>query len=259
MFRLLRQTTQQVAKGGLMWLQRATALRAPVRSFGDDDCKPDVCVDKPVETRCGPPSLRKPCEITPEKKEEPKDLPKPPKPFKSMWDIEGCPPIVCQLPSRYDIKYYRVSDKEKRKYQVTWNDCPRMVVKPRKVCLYETMVRPKPCRRKRKVNPKEGAPPMQNSLECIKKEDSNCRRITMPCCKPARIPPTCKAALKGLSGCKKRNAPYPSFSECKKGDLLELPPTECKCLEAFAMCEAWAVLRRRLALGKGPAKKCGEA
>ncbi|XP_034120404.1 uncharacterized protein LOC117578790 isoform X3 [Drosophila guanche] len=166
MFRLLRQKTQQLA-----WcVQRATPLRLPARSFGDDDCKPDVCVDTPVETRCGPPSLRKPCGETPKKKEEPRDLPKPKARFKSMWEMDGCPLVVCELPVRYDVKYYRISDKEKRKYQVTWNECPRMVVKPRKVCLHQTMVRPKPCRRKRKVNLKDGAPAMLNPMECLPKE-----------------------------------------------------------------------------------------
>ncbi|BFG06014.1 uncharacterized protein DMAD_04614 [Drosophila madeirensis] len=255
MFRLLRHRTQQLAR----CVQRATPLRLPARSFGDDDCKPDMCVDTPVETRCGPPSLRKPCGETPKKKEAPKDLPKPKAPFKSMWYMDGCPPVVCELPVRYDVKYYRISDKEKRRYQVTWNECPRMVVKPRKVCLHQTMIRPKPCRRKRKVNRKDGAPAMLNPMECLPKSaDDKCRRITMPCCKPARVPPNCKSAFKGLSDCKKRRAPYPSFSECKKDELLEPPPTECKCLENPAMCETWAALRHRLSLGRGPVKKCGE-
>ncbi|XP_068147027.1 uncharacterized protein [Drosophila tropicalis] len=225
-----------------------------------DDCDPmKQCEDKPPAVGCGPSSLSKnPCGVTKTKKpkEKSKEVKKPK--FQSMWHIEDCERIDdCDLPPRYDIKYYRISDKLKRKYQVTWDECPRMLIKPKKVCLRDSIV-PRPlCRRVRKEVSKASPCLTVNPMECKKKAVAKCPRFTMPCCKPARNPPSCSRA-RSKSKCVKRNAPYPSFSECQKDALLGLPPTECRCLDSVSLCEAWAHLRRRLARGQGLTFKCGK-
>ncbi|ALC40912.1 CG2127 [Drosophila busckii] len=227
-----------------------------LRKYSDDDHCEDKCAQKEEEKACGPAVLRAyPCGNKPEEPEKPK--PKPPKTaHKSMWDIDGCEPDICVLPLRYDMKYYRISDKEKRKYQVTWNECPRLLVKPKKVCLYEKVVRPKIKRRKR-CPPKPMVVPIAPDAAC-EKGKRTCPTISMPCCKSARKPPDCSVGFRGPAKCDKPLAPYPSFSECQKDPFEEPKPTECKCLNAAALCEAWAEMRRRIAMGKSTIPKCGE-
>ncbi|EDW89335.1 uncharacterized protein LOC6528580 [Drosophila yakuba] len=198
------------------------------------------------------------------KKEEPKKKSNKPKlsaRMRSMWYIPDCEyEPKCDMPVRYDIQHYRISDKDARQYQVTWNECPRMVIKPKKVCIHSKRPRPKPCRRQRKTVVATARPsmPMLNPMECKKPEDSSpCPRWTLPCCKPARIPPSCHRERRPTD-CTKRPAPYPSFSECKREELTKAPPTECLCLKVPMVCEMWAELRRRIARGKGAVLKCGE-
>ncbi|XP_070134908.1 uncharacterized protein [Drosophila bipectinata] len=200
------------------------------------------------------------------KKKEPKEKPKKklitPDQLKmqSMWYVPGCEyEKKCYVPARLDIKHYRVSNKEEREYQVTWNECPRLLIKPRKVCIYQRSSKPKRCRRKRKVPAATARPslPMLNPMECKKAEKLECPRWVLPCCKPVRNPPSCKLN-RTISKCKKIKAPYPSFSECKKEALNESPPVECQCLRIPMACEMWAELRRRIARGKDPTIKCGE-
>lgn len=227
-----------------------------------DDCEPvKQCEEEKATAHCAPASLAKnPCGKKEVKKGKPKkeEKPKTKSNIISMWQIDDCErEIKCDNPPRYDIKYYRISDKFKRKYQVTWNECPRMLIKPKKVCLRDSIV-PRPrCRRVRKVLSKAAQCDTVNPMECLKaKVAGPCPRVTMPCCKAARFPPSC-AATRSKSKCKKRNAPYPSFSECQKEALEDLPPSECRCLDAPSLCEAWAHLRRRIARGQGMTFKCG--
>ncbi|EDW00803.1 uncharacterized protein LOC6560282 [Drosophila grimshawi] len=179
-------------------------------------------------------------------------VPKPPvkkPPLVSMWKIKDCEPSdICVLDLRYDMKYYSISDKRKRKYQITWNECPRLLIKPKKVCVYDKIRRPKIKRRKRRA--------VAKGSKVAKK--GKCVYITAPCCKVGRRPPKCKSAFPSLGNCEKRKTPYPSFSECKKDPMIPLPPVECRCLDLPALCDAWAILRRRIARGKKPIKKCGE-
>ncbi|EDW60835.1 uncharacterized protein Dvir_GJ20641 [Drosophila virilis] len=222
----------------------------PVRHYSDkEECKPVAA------STCGLVLNEYTCGLKPTKMYVPKPKVTRP-PLVSMWKIENCEPDLCTLDLRYDMKYYRISDKKKRKYQVTWNECPRLLVKPRKVCLYEKMVRPKIERRKHaKVLP---VPQVAKSCIALLAKDT-CVYVKAPCCKVGRRPPKCRAAFPTPGQCEKRKTPYPSFSECQKDAVIPLPPAECKCLSAFALCDAWAVLRRRIARGQTPAKKCGEA
>lgn len=187
--------------------------------------------------------------------------PKGPRRFISMWDIPGCEyEPKCDVPVRSDIAHYRISDKEARDYQVTWVECPRLVIKPKKVCIHQKHPRPKRCRRQRKSVAATARPsmPMLNPMKCKEPEaQGTCPHWTMPCCKPGRIPPSCQR-VRRLTPCKKRRAPYPSFSECKHEELTRGPPVECLCLRVPMACEVWAEVRRRIARGKNAVPKCGE-
>lgn len=212
-----------------------------------DKCAP------PEDGSCGQQILKEyPCNLPPESQKR-YEAPEKPK-FESMWNLKDCTSDVCVLDLRYDMKYYRISDKKKRKYQVTWNECPRILIKPKKVCVQEGMKRPEIKRRKR-VPADSIKPPAQS---CTAESANKCVYVINPCCKVGRRPAKCEAAFL-KKDCVKRKAPYPSFSECDKEPYNEVPPVECACLVTPALCDAWAVLRRRLALGKPQAKKCGDA
>ncbi|XP_017079512.1 uncharacterized protein LOC108113446 [Drosophila eugracilis] len=257
--------------GGNSVLRQQLLCRNYSSKSSDDDCgAPKKCeTEKTAGVRsCGPAHFKGTiCDAArggkPKKKVEAKETNKPKKTskFKSMWDIPGCEyEPKCDMNVRSDVKYYRISDKEARQYQVTWNECPRLVIKPKKVCIDQKHPRPKPCRRQRKTVAVTARPsmPMLNPMECKKPEDqSPCPRWELPCCKPSRVPPSCHR-VRRLSDCKKRKAPYPSFSECKREELTKAPPIECLCLQTPMACEMWAELRRRIARGRSAILKCGE-
>lgn len=236
-----------------------------------EECpKPKTCeAEKDVSKSCGPAHFKGTiCQMGQKKKKKEVDEDKPKKTMetadelrmKSMWYVPGCEyEKKCYVPVRLDIKHYRISNKAEREYQVTWNECPRLLIKPKKVCIYQKSTRPKPCRRKRKVNAATARPSMTmlNPMVCKKEDKLVCPRWVLPCCEPVRNPPSCKLTRR-ISKCKKRLAPYPSFSECKKDALAEAPPVECLCLKVPMACEMWAELRRRIARGKDPIVKCGE-
>lgn len=216
------------------------------------------CAPEKTEATCGNKILKEyPCNVAQEQFEHKTPQAKPD--FKSMWTVDGCDTELCILPLRYDMKYYRISDKQKRDYQVTWNECPRLLIKPKKVCIREGMKRPEIKRRQRPpaVEGQVAKPP--DPADCGKgASKTKCVYVVNPCCKVGRRPATCEVA-RYKTDCTKRKAPYPSFSECDKEPLNEAPNIECKCLDLPALCDAWIVLRRRLAMGWPPAKKCGDA
>ncbi|EDW10141.1 uncharacterized protein LOC6580359 [Drosophila mojavensis] len=221
------------------------------RYYSDDKCE-----EKPQESKCGLVLNEYTCGQKPTEPYVPKPAAKQP-PLVSMWTIKDCDQdLSCAMDLRYDMKYYSISDKLKRKYQVTWNECPRLLIKPKKVCLYEKMKRPKIERRPRGAM--TGGTP-QKPPETLDKAKSACVYIKSVCCKTGRRPPKCKAAFPSLGNCEKRKTPYPSYSECIRDPAIPLPPVECGCLNKVFTCDAWAVLRRRVARGLTPHKLCGQA
>ncbi|XP_016943222.4 uncharacterized protein [Drosophila suzukii] len=260
------------SSGGSSVLRQHLVRRNYSSQSQDDDCgAPKKCeTEKAAGSKsCGPAHFKGTiCDAAkggrPKKKEAKKEKSnkvKTPSRLKSMWYIPGCEyEPKCDVNVRYDIRHYRISDKEARQYQVTWNECPRLVIKPKKVCIHQKHPRPKPCRRQRKATAATARPPMPmlNPMECRKPEDdSPCPRWVLPCCKPGRVPPSCHR-VRRPTDCTKRPAPYPSFSECKRDELTKGAPIECLCLRVPMACEMWAELRRRIARGKGAVLKCGE-
>ncbi|XP_017044486.1 uncharacterized protein LOC108090367 [Drosophila ficusphila] len=264
-----RELRPQMTNPGGSSVLRQHLVRRNYSSKSDDNCgAPKECETEATSASksCGPARFKGTiCDAGKAKKkaapakEKPKA--KKAKKFKSMWDIPGCEyEPKCDVNVRLDIKHYRISNKEAREYQVTWNECPRLVIKPKKVCIHHKHPRPKPCRRQRKEASATARPsmPMLNPMECKSPEDgSPCPRWTLPCCKPSRVPPSCHR-VRRLTDCKKKPAPYPSFSECQRDELTKAPPIECLCLQTPMACEMWAELRRRIARGKGAVLKCGE-
>ncbi|XP_020800521.1 uncharacterized protein LOC110177891 [Drosophila serrata] len=267
--------------GGGGALNISSVLRQQMRSYSknvdpsgsDDNCgAPKECqtTAKEGSKSCGPAHFKgNICDMVkgrkPKKEEEKKESKAKKakaKKFTSMWDIPGCEyEPMCDVPVRLDIAHYRITDKQARAYQVTWTECPRLVIKPKKVCIHQKHPRPKPCRRKRKSQAATARPkvPMVNPMKCKEPQAAgSCPRWTLPCCKPGRFPPSC-ALTRRVTKCTKRRAPYPSFSECKKEELTVAPPTECRCLATPMACEVWAEIRRRIARGKSAMLKCGEA
>jgi len=151
----------------------------------------------------------------------------------------GNPCIDKDFPS-FDKCLYKESDKNKRKYQITWVECPPLQIKPKKICCSEKMKRPPIVRRKPKHKPdtacKQPCPPKQNLY---------CPRIKLPRCRPARIPPRCHN-VRYPADCHKIKAPYPAFSECSPRKLRKKRRTECECLDTIPYCNLLRYLNRRL-------------
>lgn len=213
------------------------------------------CDDGKPESTCGLVLNEYTCGLKPTEPYASKKYSAKPK-FVSMWALKDCERSPCVMDLRYDMKYYSISDKKKRKYQVTWNECPRLLIKPKKVCLYEKIKQPKI---ERRVRPSLSGrrPLVPKTVTALPK--TACVYVKSVCCKTGRLPPTCKTIASSPGKCEKRKAPYPSYSECLKDPTIPPPPVECNCISNVYTCDAWATLRRRLLLGKPPAKVCGEA
>ncbi|XP_022231292.1 uncharacterized protein LOC111080140 [Drosophila obscura] len=145
---------------------------------------------------------------------------------------------------RFDECLYKESDKAKRNYQVTWVECPPLVIKPKKICCYESGKRPPVARRKRKVKD-----------ECVEDKpcptEGACPKIASPGCKPVRDPVRCHI-VRIKTDCVKVKAPYPAYSECRRPKPPRRHRVECNCRDIPPMCvvyEARAKLERQ---GKTP-------
>lgn len=75
-----------------------------------------------------------------------------------------------------------------------------------------------------------------NSLPCLKRDPTlpklpqnndqqKCKKICMPCCLPAKDPPSCVKKL-GRKKCTPPQPPYPSYSQCMKPPQ---PSIDCEC------------------------------
>ncbi|SPP73709.1 uncharacterized protein LOC117578791 [Drosophila guanche] len=145
---------------------------------------------------------------------------------------------------RFDECLYKESDKRKRKYQVTWVECPPLQIKPKKICCFESGKRPPVARRKRKVKdlcvedkpcPTEGA----------------CPKMASPGCKPVRDPTRCEI-VRRKTDCVKVKAPYPAYSECRRSKPRRRRRVECNCLEIPPICLVYEAQNKLERQGKTP-------
>ncbi|XP_011180824.1 uncharacterized protein LOC105211185 [Zeugodacus cucurbitae] len=147
--------------------------------------------------------------------------------FPSHFNVEECCPPCRDVLPRFDDLYYKPSDKEKRKYQQTWSECPRLYILPRKICCTEHFDVPK--MEKRTFTRDDDQFNNYNVKTCRNNSQSRCAKITWPGCRKGREPSRC-FVIKQSSGCLKICTPYPSYSECKKPKPKSLRPVECTCL-----------------------------
>lgn len=214
----------------------------PIRSCDEIDCNEtrDSCC---VNTRI----RESPCTQSVKASEFKKRRP----PFESMWESykgkkfvrpealwhypkECCP--KCE-DVRFDVLYYSPSNKC-RDYQRTWWECcPRMV--PKRVCCWCDAVPPQVLRRRKPICAQSACTQGHEGkrLECHNKRSKGCQRLRMPCCRTARIPPSCKR-IPHPSDCEKIRCPFPSYSECLQEDPAVIPerPPECECLKQPPLC-----------------------
>lgn len=153
----------------------------------------------------------------------------------------GNPCIDMDFPS-FDKCLYKESDKNKRKYQITWVECPPLKIKPKKICCFAKVAHPPISRRKPKERPDTAC---KYQEPCEPKETLKCPRIRMPRCRPVRESVRCDT-VRMPSDCQKVKAPYPSFSECTRPKLPKKRRTECECLEKIAYCNLLRIINKRL-------------
>ncbi|XP_060657523.1 uncharacterized protein LOC132792260 [Drosophila nasuta] len=155
-----------------------------------------------------------------------------------MWDYpaECCP--KCD-DVRFDVLYYRPSTK-KQEYQRTWWECcPRMV--PKRVCCYCDAIPPEKTRRCLPLCPRTACNQDHEAkrLKCLNDKSKDCMRLTMPCCRAARVPPVCNIVRRPLD-CTKTKCPFPSYSECQQMEAANIPqrPPQCRCLDPPSQCDS---------------------
>uniref|UniRef100_A0A1A9W9M1 Uncharacterized protein n=1 Tax=Glossina brevipalpis TaxID=37001 RepID=A0A1A9W9M1_9MUSC len=196
---------------------------------------------------------RGPCEVKKKKKKKVER-----KPFKSMWATLPDYRPNCEITARTDDTLYHVSDKKTRKYQQTWKPCPKKKRK-QKICCFDCSAHQLPkstatapvnsaCEQsaeKLKIDYTLLQQCMEKSTSDLQKKEmmQPCRpKIKIPCCQPVRKNNKCQI-YRGLSGCKKQCAPYPSYSECTKPPKRKLHPIECRCLDMPMVCEGYDFLK----------------
>lgn len=180
---------------------------------------------------------------------------KPPKPFVSMWEtIPGYRDKDCIL--RLDNLHYKPSDKNSRKYQMTWEPCPSSVKRRRKICCFESAKLPTHCKgSKRSTSSKSACESEDANLKqdyhllkmCLGKKIekvSKCEKIVMPYC-PAVAKITRCARVRLPTDCQKVCTPYPSYSECQKDPGKKPHPRECGCLSNAMVCESMRFFERK--------------
>ncbi|CAD7012671.1 unnamed protein product [Ceratitis capitata] len=155
----------------------------------------------------------------------------------SMWLNPECCLDVCKdvLP-RFDDLYYKPSDKAKRKYTRTWNECPELRIAPRKICCFENISLPPMEKRKKSSQPKTAcAVPVHEEKSCSLVANKRCVKIRLPGCNTVRDPPKC-FVIKPPANCRKICTPYPAFSECMRPKPKPRRPAECNCLIVAPLC-----------------------
>lgn len=225
----------------------------PVRPCSEKDC-----AEPPSYSCCVSSELAR--HICREKESNSKNNPAP---FQSMWKTHNLktevppqymqwnyPPECCPQCEevRFDVIYYRPSNKF-RDFQRTWWECSPRVL-PKKVCCFWDAIPPEFEKRQRPICPRSLCTPedQKNRLACINKKSGGCMRLAMPCCRvAARFPPDCTKERK-KTDCSKPKCPFPSYSECDREDLAVLPerPAECRCLDDTFKCLAVKYMTERV-------------
>ncbi|XP_017044492.1 uncharacterized protein LOC108090373 [Drosophila ficusphila] len=165
------------------------------------------------------------------------------------------PADCCDDPCReryppYDQCYYEISDKAKRKYQVTWVECPPIQIKPKKICCFEAAKHPPITRRKRKEFVADAKCPQEETCPVA---SGPCPKITLPGCKAVKD--TSCYIVRRKTDCTKVKAPYPSFSECSHAAIRKPRGIECNCLAVPSACD---LLRETMKNEGNPRKgNCG--
>lgn len=131
----------------------------------------------------------------------------------------------------FDECLYKESDKNKRKYQITWTECPKVAIQPKKICCFKNVTKPPIERRPPKFKPDTAC---KIEKQCVD-EDSPCPKINLPGCRPGRNPPKCDT-VRTVTNCTKIKVPYPAFSECSRAKLRLPKRTECTCLDEIMGC-----------------------
>ncbi|XP_023163104.2 uncharacterized protein LOC111594155 [Drosophila hydei] len=182
--------------------------------------------------------------------------------FRSMWKepankskeqlaLWTFPPECCPTCENtpFDVLYYRPS-KKCRPYQRTWWECcPRMV--PKRVCCWGDAIPPETERRCRSssIQTPCSAGKDKGRKKCNER-GQDCPRLTLACCRAARVPPSC-LIKRSPKDCAKPKCPYPSFSECKPIDLAVIPgrAPECRCKNLMSICDSVRVDHRKDEIG----------
>lgn len=169
----------------------------------------------------------------------------------SIWENPECCTNPCPdfLP-RFDELYYKTNNEQRCTYQQTWVECPKMQIKPKKVCCFEQLAALPPLvKRSPKQKPQTACLQNGSKVCTINNKDRNCPKLYMSGCQSARTIPKCKRQ-RSPKHCQKECTPYPSFSECLKEATMSTHPVECKCLNLPMMCEVWSEMRRRMTFVK---------
>ncbi|XP_017044493.1 uncharacterized protein LOC108090374 [Drosophila ficusphila] len=153
-----------------------------------------------------------------------------------------CPCASAVPPS--DLTLYKPSDKLNRHYQRTWCECEVEERKRKAICTCRPVTFP---RRPRRTPPLEkvcadGSESLGLGSCRPKKAPTTCPRFKLPFCKEVRKI-RC-GPYRPHAGCIRPRTKYPSFSECHRDPLPEVPPP-CFCINQPAMCEVWNYYRMR--------------
>ncbi|XP_017044488.1 uncharacterized protein LOC108090370 [Drosophila ficusphila] len=195
--------------------------KPPPPPSGKKECK--------VRTHCIPAAFCKEEDRFKSMWDPPKNLP-PPYPFVVTRSNELCcgPNCTKPLPS-FDELYYRPSCKD-GPFQRHWVECPKFMIRQKKICAYDKLEALDPARRVAKRRDRATLGPAAGPCPIF---------APLARCVPGRRPPRCHAA-KTPSCCRKLCAPMPCWSECKQPPLAKRPfrPRECECTTPLSLCDA---------------------
>lgn len=168
--------------------------------------------------------------------------------LKSVWEYPAdcCGNPCPELLPRFDTMYYEPTDKAKRQYQQTWVECPKVLIRKRRICCYDSTELPPICRRKKVDCPISACAFDSKKLAilCSAGLNKRCPTIKSVCCLRGRYPPRCHK-IRNPKDCKKRCCPYPAYSECCCPCPNPQKETECICTRLHS-CLIYRGLKRKL-------------